>query len=132
MLVNDCIPTRVGNVVGGFQIVLDKFHGQPGMTCFGQNNVLPEHIVFSLDVNCVLQQGVVQGVGPQEGVVAQPQVICEGQQLKLVSPALLLLPSIDIKNNFLSTYSYWIAKRDPDSSRGRLAPGLPHNSPEVL
>ena len=73
LLLNDCcIPTRVGNVVGGFQIVLDKFHGQPGMTCFGQNNVLPEHTVFSLDVNCVFQQGVVQGVGPQEGVVAQP------------------------------------------------------------
>ena len=72
MLVNDSLPTRVSNVVGGFQIVLDKFHRQPGMTCFGQNNVFLEHIVFSLDVNGVLQQGVVQGVGPQEGVVVQP------------------------------------------------------------
>ena len=89
-MVNFCLPTRVSDVVGWFQIVLDKIHGQPGMTCLGQNNVLFQHFVFSLHVNGVLQQGVVQGVGPQEGVVVQPKVICEAQ-IKLASPALLLL-----------------------------------------
>ena len=90
MLVNDSIPTRVSNVVGGFGIVLKKIHGQPGMANFGQNNVLLEHIVFPLEVNGVLQQGVVQGVGPQEGVVVQPKVICEAQ-LKLVTCSVFLL-----------------------------------------